>query len=33
VHTKRPMRAAQAKETEVGDFLELLLSNQDPLAS
>ena len=31
VHTKRPMRSPQSKETEVGDFLELLLSNQDPL--
>ena len=31
VHTKRPMRADQAKETEVGEFLELLLENQDPV--
>ncbi len=27
VHTKRPMRAEQAKETEVGAFLDLLLEN------
>lgn len=31
VHPKRPMRAEQAKETEVGKFLDLLLSNQNPL--
>ncbi len=31
VHTSRPMRASQAKETEVGQFLELLLEHQDPL--
>jgi predicted transcriptional regulator len=31
VHAKRPMRAEQAKETEVGKFLDLLLSNQNPL--
>ena len=31
VHSKRPMRAEQAKETEVGKFLDLLLSNQNPL--
>jgi predicted transcriptional regulator len=28
VHTKRPMRTEQAKETEVGEFLELLLENE-----
>jgi predicted transcriptional regulator len=33
VHSDRPMRAKQVRETEVGDFLELLLSNQDPLES
>ena len=32
VHPKRPMRAPQAKETEVGEFLDLMLSNQDPLS-
>jgi predicted transcriptional regulator len=31
VHTKQPMRAEQAKATEVGKFLDLLLSNQNPL--
>ena len=30
VHTSKPMRAAQARETEVGEILEVLLSNQDP---
>lgn len=33
VHGKRPMRAPQARETEVGRILETLLSNQDPLES
>jgi len=27
------MRSPQSKETEVGDFLDLLLSNQNPLSS
>jgi predicted transcriptional regulator len=31
VHPKQPMRSTQSKETEVGDFLNLLLSDQDPL--
>lgn len=31
VHTGQPMRSEQSKETEVGKFLDLLLSNQDPL--
>lgn len=31
VHLKRPLRAPQARETDVGEILELLLSNQDPL--
>lgn len=31
VHPKRPMRAAQARKTEVGELLDILLSNQDPL--
>ncbi|HKJ36256.1 MAG TPA: helix-turn-helix domain-containing protein [Solirubrobacterales bacterium] len=33
VHPKRPMRAAQAKETDIGAVLDILLSNQDPLES
>ena len=31
VHTKRPMRTEQAKETEVGQFLELLLEKNEPV--
>jgi predicted transcriptional regulator len=30
VHPDRPMRAKQARRTEVGEFLNLMLSNQDP---
>ncbi len=30
VHPKQPMRIPQGRETEVGEVLELLLSNQDP---
>lgn len=33
VHPKRPMRAVQARETEIGEMLEILLGNQDPLAT
>lgn len=33
VHPKKRMRAPQARETEVGEILEVLLENQDPLAS
>lgn len=28
VHAKRPMRAPQARETEVGEILDVLLENQ-----
>jgi predicted transcriptional regulator len=28
VHTKRPLRAPQARETEVGEILDVLLENQ-----
>lgn len=28
VHTKRPMRTPQARETEVGEILDVLLENQ-----
>jgi predicted ArsR family transcriptional regulator len=31
VHPDKPMRVPQARETEVGDVLKLLLSNQNPL--
>jgi predicted transcriptional regulator len=31
VHRKQAMRAPQARETEVGEVLDLLLGNQDPL--
>lgn len=31
VHTDRPMRAPQVRETEVGEILDVLLNNQDPL--
>lgn len=31
VHPKQPMRAPQSRATAVGDFLDLLLSNQDPV--
>lgn len=31
VHPKQPMRANQAKETEVGEFLRLLLGNEEPV--
>lgn len=30
LHPKLPMRAPQARGTEVGEFLELILNNQDP---
>jgi len=33
VHPKKPMRAAQVRETEVGEMLGVLLGNQDPLQS
>ncbi|MBK5220325.1 MAG: MarR family transcriptional regulator [Thermoleophilia bacterium] len=33
VHPKMPMRAPQAKHTEVGEILDVLLANQDPLDS
>ncbi len=33
VHTARPMRSSQSKETEVGQFLQLLLDHQDPISS
>lgn len=31
VHANKPMRADQVKETEVGEFLEMLLKHQDPI--
>jgi DNA-binding MarR family transcriptional regulator len=31
VHPKKPMRAPQVRQTEVGQILEILLENQDPL--
>ena len=31
VHAKQAMRAPQAQETEVGEILNVLLGNQDPL--
>jgi predicted transcriptional regulator len=31
VHAKQAMRAPQAQETEVGEILNILLGNQDPL--
>ncbi len=31
VYPKRPLRAPQVRKTQVGEILELLLSNQDPL--
>ena len=31
VHPKKPMRAAQARQTEIGEVLEILLANQNPL--
>ena len=31
VHPKRGPRAAQAQKTQVGEILEVLLANQDPL--
>lgn len=33
VHSKQPMRVPQARRTEVGQFLRLMLSNQDPTAT
>jgi predicted transcriptional regulator len=33
VHRNRAMRAPQVEETDVGEILELLLGNQDPLKS
>ena len=33
VHPKKPMRAEQARHTKVGEVLEVLLANQDPLQS
>jgi predicted ArsR family transcriptional regulator len=33
VHPGKPMRVPQARQTEVGQVLELLLANQDPLAT
>jgi predicted transcriptional regulator len=31
VHHRESMRAPQARETDVGEILDVLLSNQDPL--
>lgn len=31
VHRRESMRAPQARETDVGEILDVLLSNQDPL--
>lgn len=31
VHPKKPMRAAQVRQTEIGEVLDILLANQDPL--
>lgn len=31
VHPKMPMRAAQVRQTEIGEVLDILLANQDPL--
>jgi DNA-binding MarR family transcriptional regulator len=31
VHPKKPMRAPQVRQTEIGQVLEILLTNQDPL--
>jgi predicted transcriptional regulator len=31
VHSKEPMRAPQARETGIGEILDVLLANQDPL--
>lgn len=31
VHPKKPMRAPQVRQTEIGQVLEILLANQDPL--
>lgn len=33
VHPKKPMRAPQTRETEVGEILDVLLSNQSPTDS
>lgn len=30
IHPDRPMRSPQARETEVGEILDVLLQNQDP---
>ncbi len=32
VHPGKPLRAAPATSTEIGEFLELLLANEKPLA-
>ncbi len=32
VHPRQPLRAAQASNTAVGDFVGLLIDNQEPLA-
>jgi predicted DNA-binding transcriptional regulator len=33
VHPNQPMRAPQARGTEVGQFLEMMLANQDPTSA
>jgi len=33
VHPEQKMRAEQVRKTEVGEFLNLMLSNQDPTES
>ena len=30
VHANKPMRAPQSRSTEVGEFIELMLTNADP---
>ena len=32
VHPTKPLRSAQATSTEIGEFIELLLANEKPLA-
>ncbi len=32
VHPNKPLRAAQANSTNIGEFIELLLANEKPLA-
>ena len=33
VHPKKAMRAPQVRQTEIGQVLEILLANQDPMAT